>query len=136
MGFPSRAEYEAMIYNLPERYAGQVVVSTLRLYSTSALTAKLEGSVYFVNGLEMRVREFIDYRLGRILDYSYTVYRDEFKLRWYDPQPHPENQTLAETFPHHYHTEPDIKHNRLPAHGISFDAPNISRLIEDCLALS
>lgn len=136
MPFAGRAEYEALIYSLPDRYAGQVAASTLRLYSTSALTAKLEGSVYFVNGIELRVREFIDYRHSRILDYSYALYQGETKLRWYDPQPHPEDPSLVETFPHHYHMEPDIKHNRLPAHGISFDTPNLPRLIEDCLSLS
>ncbi|MEW5987949.1 MAG: DUF6516 family protein [Chloroflexota bacterium] len=54
----------------------------------------------------------------------------------YDPQPHPENPILAITFPHHYHEEPDIKHNRRPAPGISFETPNLPTLIADCIALS
>ena len=53
----------------------------------------------------------------------------------YDPQPHPENPDLASTFPHHHHEPPDIKHNRRPAPGISFQAPNLPTLIADCIAL-
>lgn len=133
MAFPNRVEYEALIYSLPGKYVGQIAISTLRLYSTSALTARVEGVVKFTNGLELRIREFLDFRLGTILDYSYAVYRGEEKIRWYDPQPHPEVPTLAETFPHHYHEHPDIKHNRCPAPGISFTAPNLHVLITDCL---
>jgi hypothetical protein len=72
---------------------------------------------------------------GEILEYSYTIYRGEEKIRWYDPQPHPENPALASTFPHHFHEAPDIKHNRKPAPGISFDASNLATLIADCLQL-
>lgn len=87
------------------------------------------------NGIELRVFEYLDFASGEILEYSYSVYRDKDKIRWYDPQPHPENPDLAPTFPHHYHAPPDIKHHRLPAHGISFKSPNLLTLIEDCLAL-
>lgn len=72
---------------------------------------------------------------GELLDYSYTVIRSNEKIRWYDPQPHPENPDLAATFPHHRHEPPDIKHNRRPAPGISFTEPNLPTLIADCLAL-
>lgn len=135
MAFPSRIEYEALIYSLPGRYATEILLSTLRLYSTSALTARIEGIVLFTNGLELRIREFLDFRLGRILDYSYTIYRGDEKIRWYDPQPHPESAALTQTFPHHRHEPPDIKHNRQPAPGISFTAPNFSILVADCLSL-
>ncbi len=135
MAFPSRLEYEALIYSLPGRYAAEIIVSTLRLYSTSSLTARVEGIVLFANGLELQVREFLDFRLGRILDYSYTVYRGDEKIRWYDPQPHPELPALTGTFPHHRHEPPDIKHNRQPAPGISFTVPNLLVLIADCLGL-
>jgi len=43
---------------------------------------------------------------------------------------------LASTFPHHLHEQPDIKHNRKPAPGIRFTAPNFPTLITDCVALS
>jgi hypothetical protein len=131
----NRQTYEALLYSLPER-CPQVVSSTLRLYNNSATTGIVRGSVYFENGLELCLFEYLDLTDGEILDYSYTVYRGSDKIRWYDPQPHPEEPTLTATFPHHYHAEPDIKHHRLPAPGISFHAPNLDQLIADCLALA
>ncbi len=136
MPFPARPAYEILIYSIPERYPEQVRHSTLRLYSTSALTARLEGSIGLFNGLEIRVREFIDFKIGKILDYSYAIYRGNEKIRWYDPQPHPEETALVETFPHHYHEEPGIKRHRLPAYGIGFYAPNLDQLIADGMRLS
>ena len=35
------------------------------------------------------------------------------------------------THPHHKHIRPDIKHNRIPASGLQFDAPNLPFLIEE-----
>jgi hypothetical protein len=127
----SRSNYETTLYTLTERCPG-VRESTLRLYPNSRTTALVRGSVFFKNGLELRVFEYLDLSDGEIFDYSYVVYRGEQKMRWYDPQPHPENADLAETFPHHYHEEPDIKRNRKPARGISFTAPNVLELIEVC----
>lgn len=134
MSILSRPEYENLLYSLPERY-DQISVSTLRLYPNSKTTAFLRGSIYFKNGFELRVFEYIDFLDGKILEYSYTVLRDSDKVRWYDPQPHPEIESLASTFPHHRHEPPNIKQNRQPAPGISFDAPNLHRLIRDCIEL-
>ena len=75
--------------------------------------------------------EVIDFASSELLDYSYTVYRGGERLLWYDPQPHPNDPTLAATFPHHKHEPPDIKHNRRPAPGISFDSPNLPKLIAE-----
>jgi len=135
MAFPARADYEALVYGIPESCPGQVQTSTLRLYGRSALAVVVEGEIQFTNGLVLRVREFVDFKQERIVDYSYTIYHGERKIRWYDPQPHPENAELAATFPHHYHEQPGIKLNRRPAPGITFDAPNLPGLIEDCLRL-
>ena len=132
MSFPSYAEYEVLIYSLAESYPEQIKSSTLRLYTTSARTARLEGELEFSNGLRLSVFEFIDFITDQIRDYSYTVFRGDEKIRWYDPQPHPENPALASTFPHHRHEPPDIKHNRKPAPGISFHASNLPTLIRDC----
>ncbi len=112
MALPPRNEYEQLIYGLPDQYP-QVASSTLRLYSTSALTATVEGSLHFRNGLELRVVEALDFKYGRIQRYSYTIYRGEEKIRWYDPQPHPDNPELASTFPHHHHELPAIKETRV-----------------------
>lgn len=130
----SRAEYERLLYGLAEQYPA-VLRSTLQLYTNSAKTGLVRGSIYFKNGLECRIFEYIDLSDGEIFDYSYAVYRNEVKIRWYDPQPHPENPALAATFPHHYHEEPAIKSNRQPAVGISFQVPNVPTLIRDCLGL-
>jgi hypothetical protein len=132
--FPSQAEYERLIYGLLEDHP-QVVRSTLRLYSASSLTAVVEGSIHLRNGLELRVVEALDLKLGRIRQYSYTVFHGTEKVRWYDSQPHPEDPELAETFPHHRHEPPNIKHNRRPAPGISFTSPNLPMLLADCLAV-
>ena len=141
MPFPSYAEYEVLIYGLAESYPQQIKSSTLRLFTTSAHTAQVEGEIEFSNGLRLSVREFIDFIAEQIRDYSYTVFRGDEKIRWYDPQPHPENPALASTFPHHRHepldtTVPEverigIKHNRQPAPGITFNAPNLPTLIAD-----
>ncbi|MDE3092020.1 MAG: hypothetical protein KGJ80_21820, partial [Chloroflexota bacterium] len=101
----------------------------------SPLAAKVEGEVEFANGLILRVVEYLDFRNARIPDYSYTVFHGAEKIRWYDPQPHPENPDLTSTFPHHRHEPPSIKDNRRPAPGISFTAPNLATLIADCVEL-
>jgi hypothetical protein len=73
--------------------------------------------------LELCVFEYLDWANGELLDYRYAFLRDEEQVRWYDPQPHPENPNLASTFPHHLHEPPDIKHNRKPALDITFQSP-------------
>ena len=130
-----RADYEGLLYSLAERFP-QVSRSSLRLYTNSATTAIVRGSVHFTNGLELRVFEYLDLSDGEILDYSYTVYRGEDRIRWYDPQPHPEDADLASTFPHHYHAPPDIKQNRVAADGITFTVANLSLLVDVCSYLA
>lgn len=134
MTFPTRPEYEILLYRVTTDYP-EIVSSTLHLFSTSALTAIVRGDLFIQNGLRIRIVEVLDFKQRRITSYSYTVFHGETRIRWYDPQPHPENPALQSTFPHHYHTEPDIKHNRLPATGISFTAPNLAQLISDCSQL-
>lgn len=134
MAFPTRPEYEALLYRIPTEYP-EVASSTLHLYSTSALTAIVRGELRLQNDLQIRIVEVLDFKKRQIVTYSYTVLHSETRIRWYDPQPHPENPALQPTFPHHFHTEPDIKHNRQPAHGISFAHPNWAQLIADCARL-
>lgn len=134
MAFPSREAYERLIYSLPETHP-EIESSTLHLYTNSPTTCFVRGSIRFQSGLELRVFEYLDFSDGELLHYFYSVFRDEERIRWYDPQPHPENPDLAETFPHHRHEPPDIKHNRKPASGISFTEPNLPALIADCIAL-
>jgi len=135
MSIPSRLDYENLIYSLPDVYPNLVRHSTLHLYSTSALTAVLRGEIILKNELRIKILEVLDFKEKQIRQYSYSVFHGEQKIRWYDPQPHSEEPRLAKTFPHHFHTSPDIKHNRQPAPGITFDSPNLSVLLNDCMTL-
>ena len=47
------------------------------------------------------------------------------------PQQYPHIPELAATHPHHKHVPPDIKHNRIPAPGLSFTQPNLPFLIQE-----
>ena len=60
MTFPNRPEYEKLIYQLREVYPEAVSSSTLRLYTTSALTAIMRGEIRLTNGLEIRSLEIIN----------------------------------------------------------------------------
>ena len=63
----SRLAYEYLLYTLPQEYP-EIVSSSLHLYTTSATIGLVTGSVWFRNGLELRVRELIDLSDGEILD--------------------------------------------------------------------
>jgi hypothetical protein len=67
--------------------------------------------------------------------YSYEAWLGSDKLYWYDSQPHPHDPTLTSTDPHHTHVPPDIKHNRIPAPGLTFSAPNLPFLIHEVESL-
>jgi hypothetical protein len=122
MSLPSRPEYEALVYGLLDAYP-EVIGSTLRLYSTSALTATVEGSLHLRNGLELRIVEALDFKSGCIRRYSYTVYRSGEKIRWYDSEPHPEDPRLASTFPHHLHEPPDTSTGSVQTSSTTADLP-------------
>jgi len=130
MAFPSRAEYERLIYTLPS-ISPWIEQSTLHFYTTSATGGTVRGIVHCQGGLELRVNEVIDFARGLLLDYSYSVYVGDERLYWYDPQPHPDDPTLSSTHPHHKHIPPDIRHHRVPAPGISFTHPNLPFLIRE-----
>ena len=128
--FPERAEYEQFIYTIKESFK-VVEKSTLCFFTTSPTAGLLKGTIWFHNGFKLRVVEVIDFAVGEILDYSYTVFNsDGDKVCWYDPQPHPNDPKLAKTFPHHLHEPPNIKQNRKPAEDISFDRLNLTILID------
>ena len=83
----------------------------------------------------MRIREELDFADGLITSYGYEVYRGTERLYWYDDFPHPEDPTLASTFPHHKHVPPDIRHNRIPASNLQFAHPNLIAIIEEIESL-
>ena len=105
--------------------------TTVAVWSDSPYTGIAEVEVLFTNGLRLRMREEMDFSAGLIISYGYEVYRGDERLYWYDDFPHPDEETLASTFPHHKHIPPDIKHNRIPAPNMSFTEPNLPSLISE-----
>jgi hypothetical protein len=120
------SRYIAESFNQPN-----VKSSTVAVWSDSPYTGIAEGEVVFLNGLRLRVREEVDFDAGIIISYGYEVYRGEERLYCYDDFPHPNDPTLASTFPHHKHIPPDIKHHRIPAAEISYNRPNLPALINE-----
>lgn len=109
--------------------------STVTVWSASSYTGVAEGEVFFAKNLRLRIREELDFDAGLITAYGYEVYRGTDRLYWYDDFPHPNDPTLASTFPHHKHVPPNIKRNRIPAPEISFAEPNLPTLIQEIEAL-
>lgn len=108
-----------------------VVSSTVTTWSVSKYTGIAEGEVFFKNGYRLRMREELDFDAGLITAYGYEIYQGDDKLYWYDDFPHPNDDNLALTFPHHKHIKPDIKHNRIPATNMKFSRPNLPELIKE-----
>jgi len=92
MAFPPRYAYEWFVYSLPAAHP-EIQSSTLHLYTNSPTTCFVRGSICFRNGLELRVFEYLDLSDRELLNYHYTVFRGQERIRWYDPQPHPEIPT-------------------------------------------
>src|SRR5262245_53574931 len=120
------SRYIAELFSQPN-----VKSSTVAVWSDSSYTGVAEGEVVFVSGLRLRMREEVDFDEGIIISYGYEVYRGEERLYWYDDFPHPNDPTLAATFPHHKHIPPDIKHHRIPATEMSYNRPNLPTLINE-----
>jgi hypothetical protein len=129
-------DYEAFLYGLPDAFPS-IHASTLIFIRRGGTLARVAGELRFSQGFRLIVRERILYdRLPAVIDsYGYEVWQDENKLYWYDSQPHPDDPALQSTHPHHKHVRPDIKHNRIPAPGLSFTRPNLPFLIEENQAL-
>ena len=133
-GFPNREEYDALIADVPKRNP-QVTRSSLRLRSAGAPTVIVDGELGFTNGLRLRVIEAVDFKVGRIQSYAYTVWRGDEKLGWFDPAPPGKDPALADTYPHHYHNLTGGSDQRYAATGLSFSQPNLPALINHCLIL-
>ena len=123
--------YGKLIYSLQERYPCIQRSTLLALATIGSTLAKLEGQIVFEGDVILDVWELVDFAAGQILNYSYEIYQAGEKIAWYDPFEHPHNTELASTYPHHKHILPDLKHNRIPAVGISFEQPNLPTLIEE-----
>ncbi|MDX2041441.1 MAG: DUF6516 family protein [Acidobacteriota bacterium] len=110
--------------------------STVRVWSVSRYTGIAEGKVLFSNGCQLRMRELLDFDAELIVSYGYEVIRGEERLYWYDDTEHPNDPSLAPTFPHHKHVPPNIKHNRIPAPEISFERANLPFIVAEIEGLS
>lgn len=128
----SSGDYELFLYSLSEQFPS-VRQSTLTFVRRGHSLARVTGELFFDQGLRLVVLERIVFdRLPALIDaYGYEVWQGAEKLYWYDPQPHPNEPSLRSTHPHHKHVPPDIKHNRIPAPGMSFTHPNLPLLIRE-----
>jgi Family of unknown function (DUF6516) len=114
---------------------GTVSRSTVVVWSDSPFTGVAEGEVLFRNGVRLRMHEDLDFSAALIASYGYEACRGAERLFWYDDFPHPEDASLASTFPHHKHVPPDIRHHRVPAPDMSFAHPNLPFVIREIEAL-
>jgi len=132
--FQSLADYETFVYTIQQGYPS-ITRSTLILARRGRSTANLTGELRFDNGYRLVVYEILTWDEGPVLiqRYSYEVWSGNEKVYWYDPQPHPNDPSLAGTHPHHKHIPPSIKHNRMPAPGLSFEKPNLPFLINEII---
>lgn len=130
--FLSLPDYERFIYSLQQRYP-LVRRSTLVVVRLGPVTVVIRGEIELPHGIRLVIREQVTFEsgTGEIIDYGYEVWQGAEQLYWYDSQPHPNNPDLASTHPHHKHVPPDIKHNRIPAPGLSFTEPNLPFLISE-----
>jgi hypothetical protein len=129
----SLANYSRFVAEMLNRPT--VVRSTVAVWPASPYTGMVEGEVVFMHGLHLRMREELDFAAGLITSYGYEVDRGDERLYWYDDFPHPQDPSLAATFPHQKHVPPDIKHHRIPAPDISFARPNLPVLLQEIEAL-
>ena len=126
----SLPEYERLVYTLQDRYPS-IKRSTLVVIPRGPTFAELVGMIEFEGDITLAVWEDLNFARGVIQGYSYAVNRRGERLYWYDPQPHPNDPSLASTDPHHKHVPPGIKRNRVPAPGLSFTRSNLPLLIEE-----
>jgi hypothetical protein len=130
--FRTAEDYELFIYTLSERFP-IIKRSTIRFIRIGSSLARVAGELFFENDLKLVIRERVIFnRLPITLDwYGYEIYQKDRKISWYDPQPHPNDPSLQNTFPHHKHIHPNIKNNRISAPNMSFTQPNIIALISE-----
>ncbi len=130
--FKDQNSYAIFFYTLENKYP-EIQNTKIKFFKTSSNKATAYGKIYFENEIVLNFREFLDFSKKQILDYSYEVIHSNEKLNFYDPQPHPDDPNLASTFPHHKHVPLNIKRNRQPAPGLSFNKPNLPFLVQEII---
>jgi hypothetical protein len=125
-------DYELFLYSLLAQFPA-IRGSTLTFVRRGASLARVAGELSFDHEIRLVVRQRIVYDRfpAKIDSYGYEVWQGGQKQYWYDAQPHPDDLSLQSTHPHHKHLPPDIKHNRVPAPGMSFSQPNLPLLIRE-----
>jgi hypothetical protein len=134
--FQSLPEYEEFIYTLQHQFPA-ILSSTLVVIRRGATLAIVKGEIRFKQGYALVVEEHLVFESASsvLVRYGYEIWHGAEKLYWYDSQPHPTEPSLAITHPHHKHIPPDMKHNRIPAPGLSFSQPNLPFLIHEIESL-
>jgi hypothetical protein len=69
MAFPPRESYERFVDSLVDSYP-EIVSSTVYLFTNNSTTSFVRGSIWFRNGLELRIFEYLDHSDGELLEYS------------------------------------------------------------------
>ena len=130
--FENSLEYGSYLYSLKDKFP-EISKSQINFYSIEPDLFLAKGVIEFHAEIKLTFHEVINFSKQRIVRYAYEVYQKSELLYFYDPQEHPEDSTLASTFPHHKHIHPNIKRNRQPAPDISFDDPNLLFLIQEII---
>lgn len=125
---PPFEEYCTQIASLSESHPS-INASTLTAYTVGPYVAEVEGQLTFDDDYVLHVWELLDLDGRTIRSYSYELDQAGERVWWYDPTAHPADPTLADSYPHHKHVSPDIKHHRVPAPELSFTEPNLPFLI-------
>lgn len=129
-------DYELLLYTLTDQFPS-VRCSTVTFIRRGATLGRVTGELYFGCDVRLVVRERVVYhRLPVVIDwYGYEVWRGNEKLYWFDSQQNPSDPALQSTDPHHKHISPGIKHHRIPEPEMSFNQPNLPKLIHEIEAL-
>ncbi|MCD4737719.1 MAG: DUF6516 family protein [Anaerolineae bacterium] len=134
--FQSLRDYEEYVYTLQQHFPA-IQRSTLVVVQRGKRVAVLQGELTFAQGYRITIRERLSFDTDPVeLEfYGYELWHGADKWAWYDAQPHPNDPTLASTYPHHKHIPPHIKRNRIPAPNMSFVRPNLPALIREITEL-
>lgn len=130
--FECSSDYSSFLYSLEDKFP-EISTSQINFYSIEPDLFLAKGTIEFRSEIRLTFHEVINFSKKRIARYAYEVYRKSELLYFYDPQEHPDDPNLASSFPHHKHIHPNIKRNRQPASGLSFDKPNLPFLIQEII---
>jgi len=126
------SEYGIFLYSLANRFS-EIETLQISYYSIELNLFMAKGTIEFSSNICLTFHQVINFSKQRIVRYAYEIYKENKLLYFYDPQAHPDDFNLAPTFPHHKHVPPNIKRNRQPAPGLSFDKPNLPFLIQEII---